>query len=156
MVFPRRVSDSKSPQVFRNLLSILVDLNNAVVWIVSLPLISKSFKTFINSLGIAPMTIGINVSFIYNNFSVSMKVDIFICLFTFVWFFFLWSPGKAKSTIWQVLSFCFFFVFFFLCFFCFFVFFVFLLSFGLVIWPRLSDTFVCQNPRELCAFTSPG
>ncbi len=33
--FHWRLSDSKSPQVSRNLLSILVDLNNALVWKVS-------------------------------------------------------------------------------------------------------------------------
>ena len=27
---------------------------------------------------------------------------------------------------------------------------------SLVIWPRLGDTLVCQNPREACAFYSPG
>ena len=37
------LSDSKSPQVSRTLLSILVDLNNAEVWIVATrPVISKS------------------------------------------------------------------------------------------------------------------
>ena len=34
MVFHKSLSDSKSPQVSRTLLSILADLNNAVIWIV--------------------------------------------------------------------------------------------------------------------------
>ena len=38
MVSPWKMSDSKSPQVSRTLLSILIDLNNAVVWIVSIRL----------------------------------------------------------------------------------------------------------------------
>ena len=43
MVFHWSLSDSKSPQVFKTLLSILADLNNAIVWTVSTrPLISKS------------------------------------------------------------------------------------------------------------------
>ena len=49
MVFHRSLSDSKSPQVSRALLSILADLNNAVVWMVSTrPFISKSSDSFIN------------------------------------------------------------------------------------------------------------
>ena len=42
-VFSTGVSDAKFPQVFRTLLRILADFNNAVVWMVSTrPLISKS------------------------------------------------------------------------------------------------------------------
>ena len=36
MVFYWRVSDSKSPQVSRTLLSILADLNHFVTWILSI------------------------------------------------------------------------------------------------------------------------
>ena len=43
MVFHRSLSDNKSPQVSRTLLNILANLNNPVVWIVSIhPLISNS------------------------------------------------------------------------------------------------------------------
>ena len=49
MVFHWNLSDSKCPQVSRTLLSILTDLNNAVVWVVSTrPLISKSSIPVIN------------------------------------------------------------------------------------------------------------
>ena len=45
--FHRRQSDSKSPLVFRTLLSILADLNNAVIRVISiLPLISSSSRVF--------------------------------------------------------------------------------------------------------------
>ena len=45
MVFHWSVSDSKSPQVSRTLLSIRADLNNAVVWMVSThPLIFKHWS----------------------------------------------------------------------------------------------------------------
>ena len=55
MVFPWSLSDSKSPQVSRNLFSILADLNNAVVWIVSThPLIFKSSSPFLNPLVTVP------------------------------------------------------------------------------------------------------
>ena len=56
---------SKSPQVFRTLLSILANLNNAIFWIVSSRLlISMSPRLFINLLVTVPsatITIGITV-----------------------------------------------------------------------------------------------
>ena len=62
MVFHWRLSDSKSPQVFRTLLSILAVLNNAVIWMVSTrPPTSKSSRPFNNPLVTvpkAPITIG--------------------------------------------------------------------------------------------------
>ena len=52
MVFHWNLSDSKSPQVSRTLLSILGDLNNAVVWMVSTrPLMLKFFHTLYQSFG---------------------------------------------------------------------------------------------------------
>ena len=58
-------SDSNSPQISTTFLSILADLNNAVVWMVSTrPLITKSCRTFINPLVTvphAPITHGITV-----------------------------------------------------------------------------------------------
>ena len=51
MVSHWSLSDNKSPQVSRTLLSILGDLHNAVVWMVSShPLISKSSNPLINLL----------------------------------------------------------------------------------------------------------
>ena len=47
MVSHKYLSESKSPQISRTLLSILADLNNAIVWMVSIrPLISKSSSPF--------------------------------------------------------------------------------------------------------------
>ena len=72
MIFHRSLSDSKSPKVSKTLFSILADLNNAVIWMVSThPLISKSSSHFINPLVTvprAPITIGINVFFVFYNF----------------------------------------------------------------------------------------
>ena len=69
MVFHWSLSDSKSLQVSRTLLSILAVLNNIVVWLVSTrPLISKSSSPFNNPLVTvpkAPITISIIVSFIF-------------------------------------------------------------------------------------------
>ena len=51
MVLHERMNDSKSPQVSRTLLCILVDLNNAAVCLVSTyPLISKSSSSCANHL----------------------------------------------------------------------------------------------------------
>ena len=49
------LNDCKSPHVSRILLSIIADLYNVVVWIISAdPLISKSFSPFYELLGIVP------------------------------------------------------------------------------------------------------
>ena len=67
LVFHWSWNDSKSPQVSRTLLSILADLNNAAVCMVSTrPFISKSLTPFINPLVTVssdPITIGITVTF---------------------------------------------------------------------------------------------
>ena len=74
MVFHRSLSYSKSPHVSRTLRSILADLNNAVVWIVSTrSVIFKSSSTCNNALVtvlLAPITIGITVTFMFHNFPI--------------------------------------------------------------------------------------
>ena len=69
-----------------------------------------------------------------------------MCLsfFSLSFSFTLWSAGTAKSTVRQVLFIFFFFFFFF-----------FFFGLGLVVWPRLYDPLVDQNPREVCAFHFP-
>ena len=66
------LSDSKSPQVSRILLSILAVLNNAVAWMVSTrPPTSKSSIPFSNHLVTvpnAPITIGIIVTCMFHSF----------------------------------------------------------------------------------------
>ena len=72
MAFHWRLSDSKSPQVSRTLLSILTVFNNAVIWMVSTrPPTSKSSRPSNNPLVTvpkAPVTIGIIVIFIFHSF----------------------------------------------------------------------------------------
>ena len=58
MVFNWSLSDNKSPQVSRTLLSILAVFNNVVVWMVSTrALISKSSSPFNNPLVTVPIII---------------------------------------------------------------------------------------------------
>ena len=104
MVFHWSMSDSKSPQVSRTLLSILAVLNNAVVWMVSTrPPASKSSSPFNNPLVTipkTPITIGTIVHFMFHSF-------FFNSFFSHSFRFILWSAGTAKSTILQILSFFF-------------------------------------------------
>ena len=87
MVFHWSLSDSNSPQVSRTLLSILADLNNVVVWMVSTcPLISKSSSPFTKPLGIIPsalITTGITVNFMFPSFLVLQQGLDIISLSTF-------------------------------------------------------------------------
>ena len=72
MVFHWSLNDSKSRQVSRTILSNLADLSSVVFWMVySHPLISKSSSPFIKLLVSeprAPITIGINVTFMFHRF----------------------------------------------------------------------------------------
>ena len=72
MVFDRGLSDSKSPQVSWTLPSILADLNNTVVWMVSTrPLIFKSSNLCTNRLVTVPsgpITTDITITFIAYGF----------------------------------------------------------------------------------------
>ena len=72
MVFRWSLSDSKSPQVSRTLLSILAVINDIVVWMVSTrPPTSKSSSPFNNPLVTvrkAPIAIGIIVTFMFHMF----------------------------------------------------------------------------------------
>ena len=136
MVFHRSLSDNKSPQVSRTLLSILADHNNNVVWMVSIrPVIFKSFSSCTHPLvtvSRAPITIGITVTFMFHSFfQFPSKVEVFIFFFSLSFNFNLRSTRTAKSTILQVLIF----------------YFCSLLS-GLVVWLRLSDPFVSQILEE--------
>ena len=92
MVFHRSLSDSKSPQVSRTLLSILAVFNNAVCWMVSArPPTFKSSSLFSNHLVTvpnAPITIGIIVTCMFHSFfQFPSKVEVLILLFTFFQFY---------------------------------------------------------------------
>ena len=109
MVFHWRLSNSKSPQVSRTLLSILAVFNNAVVWMVSTRSpTSKSSRPFNNPLVTvpkAPITIDIIVTFMIHSFFNSLARSRYLSLFSHSFSFILWSTGTAKSTILQILFF---------------------------------------------------
>ena len=66
------LSENESTQVSKTLLSILADLNNAVVWMISIrPLISMSSSPRTNPLVTvprAPITIGFTDTFMFHSF----------------------------------------------------------------------------------------
>ena len=88
----RSLSDNKSPQVSKTLLSILVDLSNAVFWKVStLPLISKSSSHCTNplvSVPRVPIITSIDITFMLHSFfQFPRKVQLLIFLFAFLQFY---------------------------------------------------------------------
>ena len=103
MLFHWSLGGSKSPQASRTLLSILVNLNNAEVWMVVLndgvglmvstrPVTSKSPSPFNNPLVIvpkAPITIGIIVTFMFHSFFFNSlaRSRYFFFFFTFFRFY---------------------------------------------------------------------
>ena len=109
MVFDCSLSDSKFSQVSRTLLSILVDLNNAVVWMISsCPLISQSSSPCSNPLGIVPnalITIGLTVTYMFLFFFSSLARSRYSSLSSLSFNVMLWSAWTAKFTIWQVFLF---------------------------------------------------
>ena len=92
--------DSKSPQVSRILLSILADLNNAVVWMVSFHLqISSFYSPLGKHLGIvprAPITTGITVTFMVHSFFLVLSQDLSICFFFALFDFYSMACRDSK------------------------------------------------------------
>ena len=94
MVFHWSLSDSKSPQVSRTLLSILAVLSNDVVWMVSTrPPTFKSSSPFRNPLITvpnAPITIGIIVTRMFHSFFNSLARSRYLSFFSHSFSFILW------------------------------------------------------------------
>ena len=141
MVSRWSLSDIKSPQVSRTLLSTQADLYNDVVRIVSTrSLISKSSRLCTNPLltvRSTTNTIGITVNFMFRRFFFlfSSKVKVLVCIFVFFQFCPLVSLNDTIFYLADSIFGC--------------------LSLGLVVWLRLGDLFVSQNPREHCASHFP-
>ena len=86
MVFPMSLIDRKSPLVSRTLLSILADLNNAIVWMIShlnsinLRPLNKVWGT-VRSV---PFTSGITATFMLYSFFSSLAKSKYLSLFLFL------------------------------------------------------------------------
>ena len=93
MVFHWNLRDNKSPQVSRTLLSILADVYNVVIWIVSTrPLISKSSCPFTKPLVTVPrvpktITFMFRYFHVPHSFKFPSKIPVLILLFAFFQFY---------------------------------------------------------------------
>ena len=94
----------------RWIFSILAVLCNVVVWMVSThPPTSESSSSFKNPLVTVPKTpntSGIIVTFMFQNFFNSLARSKYLSFFSLSFSFILWTAGTSKSTILQVLFFC--------------------------------------------------
>ena len=159
VVFLWSLSDSKSPQISRTLLSILADFNNDVSRMVSIfSLISNFYSPFSNLLGTVQVrqlwlvlpspshSTAFSALWWVRQLqlvspSLSCPIIFFIplawsryqSLFSHYFSFIVWSAGTAKSIIRLVLLFS-----------------------GLVVWNRLNDLFLFQNSREINVFHFSG
>ena len=108
MVFHWSLSYSKSLQVSWTLLSILPNLNNAVVSMVSIsPDISKSSSYLINPLVTvpsAPITISITVTFIFYSFFFSYLVSWYLSYFLLSFNFTMWSVHNLADFLLVTIS----------------------------------------------------
>ena len=99
MAFSWSLSDCKFPQVSGILLSILTDLNNAVVWMTSTcPFISKSSSFCTNHLMClrsVPITAGITVIFMFHKGFSSLTRSRYLSLFS------LFSVLTCSQPEWQ-------------------------------------------------------
>ena len=98
------LSDSKSLQVSRTLLSILADFNSTAVWVVSiLPLIFSSFSLLFKNLGTilrTHTTIGITVTLIFHNSFNSLAIPRHLSIFSLAFIFTLcyWNSKIHQMT----------------------------------------------------------
>ena len=106
MVFNLRLSDSKSCQIFRTLLSILTNFSSTVIWIVAiLSLMFSSPSLFFWFLGTVSRTQTIFISFLFWSYFSSLARSRYLLSFSPSFFFNQWSAGMAKSTRWQIFFF---------------------------------------------------
>ena len=100
VAFHWSLGDSKSSQVSRTFHSILTNLNNDVVWMISAHLpISNSSSPLVSFRGIVPsasITVGITVTFMFHSLFSSLARSKYLFLFSFSLIFMLWSAdGEA-------------------------------------------------------------
>ena len=102
MGFHWSLSDCMSRYVSRTLLSILVVLNNAVLWMVSTHLLTCKSSTPLNSHLVtepkAPITISTIVTYMFHSFFFnSLARSRYLSFFSYFFNFILWSAGTANS-----------------------------------------------------------
>ena len=108
MVFHMSSSDSKSTQVFWTLLSILADLHNAVVWVVSsshfqiIQSLDQHFSVYTERIDYNWSHRHSQNSIVFFSFQARSR---YLARISFSFNFILWSAGTAKSTIRQFLFF---------------------------------------------------
>ena len=144
MFFYWSLGSSNCPQMSRILLSILADFNIVVRMGSTCHLISKSTSLLTKPLGIVPsalITIGIHVTFVCYSFFSSPAKPRYLSLVSLSFIFTQMSDRTAKFTK-QLAFFSFLFFSW--------------LSQGMVVWLRLGDPFLSQNPRYFYASHSPG
>ena len=111
-IFHWSLSNSKSLQVSWTLLSILADLNNVVVWMVSTrPPISSSTSSLTKTLRIvlsAPITVGTTATHIFHSFLILCLVLSTYLSFPFLRFS-LFGPRGRQSPLFSRIFFSFFF-----------------------------------------------
>ena len=119
MVFHWSLSDSKSLRVSTTLFSILTDLNNAEIWMMSTrPLIFQAPQSFYHSFG--DCTQNTNYNWYKRHFHIPQffqfpcEVEVFILLFTFFQFYSVVTRDSKVHNFASSLSSFFFFFFFFL------------------------------------------
>ena len=84
MIFLWNLSDSKS-QVSRALLSIMANLNNVVVWMVSYFQVLQSLYQSLMTVPITPVTIGIIVTFMFHSIFNSLARSRYFSLLLFAY-----------------------------------------------------------------------
>ena len=108
MIFNWSLRNRKSPQIFRTLLSILADLNNAIVWSRFVVLFTILQVPFSKPLGIVPsrpVVIGITVTLIFHRLFSPLEGSKYLFIFSLSLSITLRSAKTAKFTLEKVLSF---------------------------------------------------
>ena len=99
-----------------------------------LPKNLRPFKNHLVTVPKAPITIGINVTFMYYNFFNSLTRSSYLSLFSHSFSFILWSAGQQSRQFCKFSTFCW-------------------LLLGQVFWPRLGDLLFVKVPLEcICIF----
>ena len=122
----------------RTLLSIMTELNTAIIRMVLLVLLFPSHPVpFTNPSGIvltAPIIVDITITFISHSFSSSHANIKHLSLFRFNLFLLYVLSEQQRPRLGRFI----------------FYLFIFWLSLSLIVCPRLGDPFVSQSPKEVC------